>query len=223
MIIVRKTEENDAPVIVDDYRTGKSKQIIRPLRKATVEKQKDGEDGAAISFVLKSVRIGEDEDGDPITSCVCDPPQAGALDNVPVKEVSGFQPTAECAIYLKAIYQEIRANGISAPDGCKAPFGTTVVKHTDVRKRFETMAFEGDGEDADVRYSKIMKAIQRHGAKLFSQNIIDRQTPYIWLTGRKVRGFGKPPGVAERSPAKTDDELFQETEADTLEVLPFDY
>lgn len=223
VIIVRKTEENDAPVIVEDYRTGNSKQVVRPLRNAVVEKQKDGEDGAAISFVLKSVRIGEDEDGDPITSCVCEPPQAGALDNVPVKEVSGFQPTAECAIYLKAIYQEINASGVHAPQGSKAPTGTLVVNHTDVRKRFETMAFEGDGEDVEARHNKIMKAIQRHGAKLFSQSIIDRETPYIWLTGRKVRGFGRPPGVVERAKTKSDDELFKETKEGTAEALPFDF
>jgi hypothetical protein len=35
-----------------------------------VEKQKDGEDGISFAFDLEIVRIGEDDDRDPITSCV---------------------------------------------------------------------------------------------------------------------------------------------------------
>lgn len=36
-------------------------------------KQKDGEDGAKFGFKLKVVQVGTDEDGDAITSCVCEP------------------------------------------------------------------------------------------------------------------------------------------------------
>lgn len=39
-------------------------------RTLTVSKMKDGEDGAQIGFQLKTVPIGEDEDGDPVTSCI---------------------------------------------------------------------------------------------------------------------------------------------------------
>lgn len=39
-------------------------------RAATVTKQKDGEEGAEFGFKLNTVTIGQDEDGDDITSCV---------------------------------------------------------------------------------------------------------------------------------------------------------
>lgn len=39
-------------------------------RLATITKQKDGEDMAAFGFLLRTVTVGADEDGDPITSCV---------------------------------------------------------------------------------------------------------------------------------------------------------
>lgn len=36
-----------------------------------ITKQKDGEDGLDFGFKLREVKLGEDEDGDDITSCVC--------------------------------------------------------------------------------------------------------------------------------------------------------
>jgi len=42
----------------------------REYRAATVTKQKDGADGAEYQFKLAEVRIGEDEDGEAVTSCV---------------------------------------------------------------------------------------------------------------------------------------------------------
>jgi hypothetical protein len=40
------------------------------LRSATVSKLKDGSDGKEYAFELRTVEVGKDEDGDPITSCV---------------------------------------------------------------------------------------------------------------------------------------------------------
>ncbi|MBV2180968.1 MAG: AAA family ATPase [Castellaniella sp.] len=55
-------------------------EVSRPQetgpRLARSTKQKDGEDGVAWGFDLAVVHIGEDEDGDPITSCVVVPTEA---------------------------------------------------------------------------------------------------------------------------------------------------
>lgn len=47
---------------------------------ATLELVKDGPEGDALGFTLRTVEVGADEDGDPITSCVVEPDevQAGA-------------------------------------------------------------------------------------------------------------------------------------------------
>lgn len=42
-------------------------------KRATLTKQKDGETGQPVLFNLKAVTLGEDEDGDPVTSCVVEP------------------------------------------------------------------------------------------------------------------------------------------------------
>lgn len=40
---------------------------------ATVTKQRDGPSGGEIAFKLRQVELGEDQDGDPVTSCVTEP------------------------------------------------------------------------------------------------------------------------------------------------------
>jgi hypothetical protein len=40
---------------------------------ATVTKQRDGPGGVEIAFRLRQVALGTDQDGDPVTTCVCEP------------------------------------------------------------------------------------------------------------------------------------------------------
>ena len=40
------------------------------LRTAVIEKQKDGEDGQSFTFRLQSATLGNDEDGDPVSTCI---------------------------------------------------------------------------------------------------------------------------------------------------------
>lgn len=58
----------------------------REYRAATVTKQKDGEDGREFRFRLAEVVIGEDEDGDPITSCVVEHRGGPAPGDKPARE-----------------------------------------------------------------------------------------------------------------------------------------
>lgn len=61
-------------------------------RTATVSKLKDGEDGAQFGFVLKTVSIGMDEDGDVVSSCVVE--HGEAVQRKPREKKMG--PWEEC-------------------------------------------------------------------------------------------------------------------------------
>jgi hypothetical protein len=52
-------------------------------REIKVAKLKDGQDGAVHPFRLQVVEVGQDEDGEPITSCVVNPDEADADEAVP--------------------------------------------------------------------------------------------------------------------------------------------
>lgn len=76
----------------------------REYRAATVTKQKDGEDGKEYVFKLAEVVIGEDEDGEPITSCVVEHRDGPAPRQAP--DVKGNP-----AIVLKALTALIELSG----------------------------------------------------------------------------------------------------------------
>ena len=46
-------------------------QVVTSI--ATLQRQRDGPAGTKISFKLRAVYLGDDEDGDPVTSCVVEP------------------------------------------------------------------------------------------------------------------------------------------------------
>ena len=192
VITVTNTEEKDDEQIVASFRDGSPQTVRREIRAAKVAKQKDGEAGAIINFVLNAVKVGADEDGDAITSCVIEPPHRSALEGAPVHRESGLDVSPQAAAYLKAIHQAVSEDGITPPDETGFPAvgsGVRVVLHGVVRDRFRRMTFEGQDDDPDKAADAIRKAIQRHGSYLMKHGVIRKNGNYIWLTGKKVKGF----------------------------------
>ena len=163
----------------------------RQIREATVTKQKDGEDGASIRFVLRKEVIGQDSDGEEVSSCVIVPP--GSFDQVDTTLDPSIKLSSQCETLLRAIHKAIDDHGEPPPANIKVARSVRVVEWSRVREVFEVMTFEGDDEpDQQKRAAKIRQAMKRHGETLMSRQIIGRSSPYIWLTGKKVMGFRRP-------------------------------
>lgn len=64
----------DGVVMIDDPKG-------QPIRTGTVTKVKDGKAGDVFAFTLSVVEIGQDDDGDPITTCVVDEAEAPETSN----------------------------------------------------------------------------------------------------------------------------------------------
>ena len=174
----------------------------RTIREAKVTKQKDGEDGKAIRFVLRKEIIAQDADGDEISSCVVIPPlRIGQVED----ESRVFQPkiSNQCENFLRAIIRAVAEFGEPPPAMLSLPASTRVVRGEVVRQIFETMTFEADGEtDPKKRLVAMRKAMQRHGEMLLKWNIIGRASPYIWLTGKRPKGFRMPDASSAKAPAE---------------------
>lgn len=168
----------------------------RQIREARVTKQKDGEDGQSWRFTLPSVELGVDADGDPITSCVVAPPVASALDGVDTSE-AGIKLTSQGELMLRSIYTALAKHGEVAPPDLRLPPNVRVVKWSKVKEAFTEISFE-EGDEVK-KADTIKKALQRWGETLYAKQIIGREAPYVWLTGRKVKGF-KVPTDAEKPP-----------------------
>jgi hypothetical protein len=170
----------------------------RAIREIELAKQKDGESGRKWRFVLPAVEIGKDSDGEAVTSCVVREPNTDGEPGETAKATdAGTRLTPQCEVFLRAIYRALSDHGEDAPPALGLPAGTRVVKWKRLGEVFAGMAFDGaDEADPKKRQDKLSQAMKRHGERLMQLNIIMRQNPFVWLTGKKVRGFARRPDSA---------------------------
>lgn len=131
------------------------------LRILTAAKVKDGEDGARFAFRLAPVALGEDADGEPITSA------APLYEPAPDPGRPQRPPNAAEALVLKAV-KLVAAHGphypaAAAPGG---PPGALALARGDVKARAMTCGLSAPGEPANtasVRFSRALKGLAARG------------------------------------------------------------
>ena len=158
----------------------------RAIRIAKVTKQKDGEDGVSWRFVLPSVELGRDAEGDPITSCVVAPPRIDGEED----EARGFKltPTEEEAFH--ALMRAIDKKGMLSPEDAKAcPSGERAVLYRDWRDEFAASTIKEEDADPDKRAQAIKKALERAGKSFLNFGLIKKEGQWIWRTQKRVRRF----------------------------------
>lgn len=202
----------------------------RKVREVTISKQKDGEDGVSIRFVLPQVDIGQDEDGDRITSCIVAPPSGQA--NAPLPSSGAVQLGSVYAKVMRVLYELLgnAAHFHHAPPELNLPQGARVVLSRALSARFaETEKPENfddlSEDDKQKERDRIRQAIKRSRDALYSKGIIGMNEEYVWATGKPVMGFGPPPGVApRRSPGSgaLPPEAAEPPPPDAFNDLPFD-
>ncbi|HEY8066611.1 MAG TPA: AAA family ATPase [Methylosinus sp.] len=165
----------------------------RAIREIELAKQKDGESGRKWRFVLPAVEIGKDAEGEALTSCVVRLPNIEGEPGETSKPTdAGQRLTPQCEVFLRAIYKALSEHGEEAPAALDLPAGTHVVRWKQLGEVFAGMAFDGaDEDDPKKRANALSQAMKRHGERLMQLNIIMRENPFVWLTGKKVRGFAR--------------------------------
>lgn len=189
-MVVRKAEGLREPERIEYGPDGYTQMVPgREVREIILTKQKDGEDGTQIRFVLKSVTLGVDADGDRVSSCVVVAPQLS-----PEQEAEGpGKPVLlsdQAGVFYAAVRRAINEHGEAPPPSIGLPRRVRVVRWSHVVAKFRDMTFEAAGEtDPKKQEDAIRKALSRHGEKLTARGVIARHTPFIWLTDKPVRGF----------------------------------
>jgi hypothetical protein len=135
--------------------------------RATVEHMKDGPAGAVIASKLESVNLGTDVDGDPITSCIIVPSEAGAAES---KLPKGAALALE--VLRKLLASSI--DSIPAPKEAQLPADTRVVRQSRWRDHFYN-ATPQDNQAAK------QKAFRRAHDDLLKDKLIDFWDEYVWL------------------------------------------
>ncbi len=137
---------------------------------ATVEKSRDGETGADFGFKLDVVDMGQDSDGDPITTCVIVPTNV-----TPKKQKKKSLPGA-ARVALKALVEVIEDHGERMPETSTIPAGVIAVDLDIWRTRFKLRYGTDDRGDRAVR-----QAFQRGREVLLKDQLIALSDPWVWI------------------------------------------
>ncbi len=160
----------------------------RPIRWATMSKNKDGEDGRKWRFVLRQIEIGLDKKGKKITSCVCVPPN---MDIDTDKEADeGFNPTPSDKLFLQIMVDAQRASGTFPPNDLKVPARVTrVVLATAVGQLFKDRLSNTEEGTPDQVRQRLAKRWKSSVARMIQYGIIGSHETFMWTTGKPVKGM----------------------------------
>lgn len=151
-------------------------------KRARLKKQKDGEDGETILFNLRSVELGQDEDGDTVTSCVVEPtdvdmnprsdPRAKAIaklsdDQRILWDIVGDVTAEEGVFAATSGLPENVTKGID--DYRLAPLGQ-------VADRYRQKV----GQATDKKPDSIRRAFTRQVKRLRTLDLIDFSGDWLW-------------------------------------------
>jgi len=181
--------------------------IARKTRQFATRKQKDGESNVAWSFILKQVKLGRDNDGEDVTSCVVE--QVGAqaatsTNNIPPGYVD--LPDGARAV-MRALQSTIERKSMQPPPGIDVPeYVKWVVNILDWRAELVNMKWPGDPIN-DPKSKKLeaacKKAVERtYGGQMKRPwnepepkgvGLIGKVDTYVWRTARKVHLVDDPP------------------------------
>lgn len=152
-------------------------------KKVRVTKQKDGEDGIEMLFKLKVVELGQDEDGEPVTSCIV---EATDVDLVPRGDSAASKISRlsdkQLAVF-NALNDTLERAGIYPPtdipeaDLNRVKVGK-VVKTADWRDRHARTS----GQASDIKPDSIRKEFDRGLTRLKNDGIIGVYGEYSWRT-----------------------------------------
>ncbi len=156
----------------------------RSIRLAKLTKQKDGEDGLVWRFVLRKLELGNDADGDVVTSCVVEPPSHSRRVEGAAFEFKG----ANARLIFDALLDALCEHGQAPPaDVDRCPRATPVVHIDHWKTMYERRA--PPKEDERKRADAIRKAMERALVDFQNYRLIGADSPYVWLTGKPVCGF----------------------------------
>ena len=166
----------------------------RPLRHARLDKQKDGEDGARWSFVLRGgIETGKDKNGNPQTSCVVVPPEGRAAEigggrEASLPDTAATLPTGKKSRCARSTRRPL-TTARTRRQRSGLPAGIRVVEWAKWRARWARLAFDDEG--------RVQRKAERIGRALLTKRLIGKDGNWVWKVTR-----GKDAKAAE--PAEPD-------------------
>jgi len=162
------------------------------IRTASLGKQKDDDDTLSFKFELAVKETGRHRarDGKAETSCICVP--VGEKDAIiKSEEAKGFKLRQQEDVIFRALWAARDKRGVIAPADLVAAgvkIGTVVITYQEWREVYESMA-PPDEDGGKPSKEAINKMFKRHSGNMAKYGVIGLHNPYIWWTGKPIRGF----------------------------------
>lgn len=129
------------------------------VRRATITKQGDGEDGIEFAFELDVVDVGLSEKGKPITSCVCVPVEAGSVAARPRRRRALTPPQQLVLAAVNYVTEHGETEPLPVTVQGSKPWMKAVTV-TAVRARAEASGLSQDGDKGNTRYVRFNRALE---------------------------------------------------------------
>ena len=206
-------------IVIEKLTTGSGKSLAmvrddlgRQVRRGTLSKSRESEDGFTWDFVLQSVEVSRDELGDPITTVVpIEPQQSDTADQSRErKEWRGDMPkrvwklNADETVFFRALIEAVNTAGVAPPAEAKGvpSFAGVVATWKSITEAYRRMVpIDDTSEDGRKKYlSKITAKMSRARTILQNNRVIgvtsvikegeppEAATHYLWPGDRPVIG-----------------------------------
>jgi hypothetical protein len=125
---------------------------------ATIELCKDGPEGEAFGSMLRMVNVGTDDDGDPITSCLCEPAD-------PAEQQGGVKLSDRMQRGLEALHDVLIDAGQPSPGGQHYPHGVPVVSVEEWKEYlFKAGVLDKDASNPRQPFKRLKDGLIKRGA-----------------------------------------------------------
>lgn len=166
----------------------------RQIRTVSLDKNKDGEGGHPMRFVLRQIVLGEEENGKPRTTCVVDRPNGDDEALVAEGKLSLNQ-----TLFLQTLRDSIDIEGEDAPsDVTGVPRGKRVVQYKAFAARlWNKWPFTAPDHEVEKRKKEFSTQVGAAGKRLVAHGYVERHndTGLIWWTGKSDRPPRQPKPV----------------------------
>lgn len=158
----------------------------RIIRTVTLDKNKDGEKGRPMRFVLRQVVLDPEPDGKIVTTCVVDRPDGDEEEAARQGKLSLNQ-----FLILKALKDALEDHGEPAPAGIRAGSALKVVvkyQHWVDRVR-KVWVFQAPENEPEKRNKELERVMTHAGKVLLAGEYIgrDNDLKIVWHTGKEDR------------------------------------
>lgn len=142
----------------------------------TVRASKIGPEGMSHGFKLERVDLGQDEDGDAITTCVVTQTTGPGAKRSATK---GGRRSDSAEIFLEALRNALADHSEPAKPELSLPTGMRIVHYDYFKREYALRGFNEQPTPEALR-----QAMKRHGDALVARHVIGRAQPYLWIARR---------------------------------------